>query len=146
MFPPLKSSSHLLFAKMRIFPFVLILFCLAGCQTTEADLPDFKKDTPVTFISFPPGAVIEIDGEYKGRTPNIIQLSEYHLEKDRYAKYFKVFVYPTQEGYCMQKKTLNPYQLLERVEFDLTDCSNNDDDPSVLPNGNLGIHPETPTF
>ena len=95
-----------------------------GCQTTGGDLAPFKDTVDVTVISFPPGAVIEINEEYKGRTPSTVTLNEYLLERDRNAPSYKVFIYPMEnEDYCMQKRALNPYELPDQIIFDLSDCN-----------------------
>lgn len=114
------------------------MFVLAalGCQTTKGNLPDFRETVQITVISFPPGAVIEVDGEYRGRTPNIIALNEYFLDRQRYAQFYKVYIYPSQDdGYCTRSMALNPYELPDQISFDLADCDGSDAQPSGLPNG-----------
>ena len=114
---------------LRPFYILILLVFLTACHTT-ASLPAFKRTVKVTFISFPAGGVIEIDGEYKGRTPNVIELKEYHMEHEGNVPPYKVFIYPTQEeSYCTKKAALNPYDLPAEISFDLTQCQGEPDNP-----------------
>ena len=125
------------------------MFSLAalGCQTTQGSLPDLKRTVRVTVISFPPGAVIEVDGEYRGRTPSIILLDEYFLDRQHNAQFYKVFIYPSQDdGYCTRSMALNPYELPEQVSLDLSDCDGKNIDPSGLPQDAQEDYPGTGTF
>jgi len=130
---------------MKKVLFIFICVLAMGCQTTNHSVRSNSREKPVLFISFPPGAVIEVDGTYKGRTPNVISLIRHDFKKEKDVPYYKVFIYPSQDGYCMQKTTLNPYDLPETLEFDLTHCSK-EKEPFVLPNGLLGTFPETLTY
>ena len=106
----------------RPLTMLLAVMFLTGCQTTGG-LPALKRAVKVTIISFPAGGVIEIDGEYKGRTPGVIELKEYHLDREGDVPPYKVFIFPTQEdSYCTQKAALNPYDLPSEISFDLTQC------------------------
>jgi len=131
---------------MRLIIIILGLTLLGGCQTAQPITPHTKRSIQVTFVSFPPGAVIEIDGDYMGRTPNIIELREYYLEKESLVQYYKIFIYPPQDDYCVQKLALNPYNIPDRLVFDLSDCSKKQEDLSALFNSHLGTHPDTLTF
>ena len=99
-------------------PILLLALLLTACQTTGRPQSAVK----VTVVSFPAGAVIEIDGEYKGRTPNVIELREIGPHEKNVSPY-NLFLYPTQEdGYCMKRSTLNAYDLPSQISFDLTQC------------------------
>jgi hypothetical protein len=129
---------------MYRFLCLCLLSALIGCQTATTQQADYKRSVNIMFVSFPPGAVIEIDGQYIGRTPNIVALKEYHMDREHYVQYYKVYIYPPQdEGYCTQKLALNPYDLPQRLTFDLTNCNGQETGPFILPNGNLGQHPDS---
>jgi len=106
----------------RPFPSILFLLCfLTACQTTG--LPNLKRTVKLTVVSFPAGGVIEINGEYEGRTPNVIELKEYYMDRKRDVPTYKIFIYPTQDdSYCTKKAALNPYDLPSEISFDLTQC------------------------
>src|ERR1043165_6614926 len=95
----------------------ILLLTLMGCQTTAGSLSDANRQK-VTFISFPPGAVLEINGVYQGRTPNVIE-----LDADPKGPIYEVFVYPMEDDSYWTKNTiLRPDELPSEVSFDLTQC------------------------
>ena len=108
---------------MRVCYGFILLGILLGCQSAQSHWLGDKRSVAVTFISFPQGAFIEVDKLYKGRTPSIVELSEYPAQRDHTAESYQIFIYPPQEeGYCTQEVSLKPYQLPEQLVFDLTKC------------------------
>jgi len=95
----------------------------AGCASVPSTESSKRGLSQVIFISFPPGAVIDIDGEYKGRTPLKVMLTEHHMQRNQNIPMYKVFAYASQEGYCTQKQALSPYHLPQQVTFDMSNCS-----------------------
>jgi len=105
----------------RHFPKMMLLLFLGGCQTATA-LPALKQTAKVTVVSFPAGAVIDVNGNYMGRTPNVIELQEYRLEKEKDVAPYQLFLHPQEETYCTKNAVLDPYDLPARIAFDLTQC------------------------
>ncbi len=107
----------------KVLLFLLSLYCF-GCATAPTLKYSLKE---VQFISEYPGAVIEIDGRYYGKTPITIKMygSDTPVDYPVYPVY-TITASPTEPGHCQQKKRISAYNLPEIVYFNTALCPSAD--------------------
>jgi hypothetical protein len=81
-----------------IFCVLVSILLLTGC---DPNAPLIKRNIPVTIISDPPGAIIQIEKEYVGKTPLQVNLGEFLSVQP---KVMNIVALPTKPGTYAQVK------------------------------------------
>lgn len=102
----------------RAFIFVILVLFLFGCSTFSAKIVNEKTAKSTEIITEPPGAVIEINHEYVGKSPLNVEITWDEWTNENIV----IVAIPTQEGQYSQEKVIefNSYgRIPKRIYFNM---------------------------
>ena len=98
---------------------ILIFILIGGCAASQKNLSSRHE---MLIVSFPSGAVIDIDGQYIGKAPIVFDPIAYQKGKEDGLKRILISAHPAQEGYCRQAQYIDLSSAPEVLKFDMSLC------------------------